>query len=595
MGHHEIFPILNAPSGRFSAIHLQRTVSRSTNLPVASAISTHSVQASPRISHDPSARGIGGRGHGDGNEGGPRPDFGEVLRGQAGVVSQPGIGVAKPGSVPGSGQVTEKASGKSAEKGLGQTNGAEKAPVANQVQIKEAMKAKAAAGQMDSPSAQLQALSKSGTQAADGGDVQAVPLNAAESKALEKLEKGDNAKLSLPGADAGDGKAVKGKSGKDGKSDEVDKADKIIAAQTSAEKPLQVPVQAASLAAAAAAPISVPLRPTSQKSAEVERVVSSRASNATAPAAKSASGQQVQKSAKGTAETTGKIQGDVKGAGLPMPDVSPAPEGAQPATDLTGDADSAEVPDEKGAGKQDATASASKLGSEVVPQAKHLNSLVPAAVHSAQVAQAVVGGPGETAAHISTLPQNFAGISSPVVGALHGTVVSGVSPYDRIDQGAAPVVLHAGAQQVAVGVHDPSLGWVEIKTQSAAGHVDATLVASSGQTHDALAAQLPAISQFLEQRDVRVGTLVVNHQSAGAGNGTNHFGSGSGGGANAQHAGPGYSGNGGNGGNSGNSGGERRGSQYNAPVPARHSVPVTGAGGESSATARPLSYISVRA
>jgi hypothetical protein len=129
---------------------------------------------------------------------------------------------------------------------------------------------------------------------------------------------------------------------------------------------------------------------------------------------------------------------------------------------------------------------------------------------------------------------------------------------------------------------------VEIKTQNAAGLVDATLVASSGQTRDALAAQLPAISQFLEQRDVRVGTLVVNHQSAGSG--TNHFGNGSG-----QHTGPGYGGNGGSGGNGANSGGERRAPQYSAPVPARHSVLVKVAGGESSSTARPLSYISVRA
>ena len=270
-----------------------------------------------------------------------------------------------------------------------------------------------------------------------------------------------------------------------------------------------------------------------------------------------------------------------------MPDASPLPDGAG---DLTGDADSAEIPEMKRAGKQDPAASAAKVGSGVVPQAKH--SPVPPAFHS-QVAQTLVAGSGEIAARISASPQNFAPVSIPAAGAVHGASIGAASPYDRIDQGTAPAVLHAGAQQVAVGVHDPSLGWVEIKTQSAAGHVDATLVASSGQTRDALAAQLPAISQFLEQRDVRVGSLVVNHQSAGSG--ANHFGNGSGGGTGTHHAGQGYGGNGASGGNGGNNGSQRHAPRYNAPAPARHAVPVTGPGGESSSTARPLSYISVRA
>jgi flagellar hook-length control protein FliK len=332
--------------------------------------------------------------------------------------------------------------------------------------------------------------------------------------------------------------------------------------------------------------VSAPVLPALPEKSKVGSVVPTR--SATALAAKSVAGKQAQQTAKAAAG--GKIQGSAEGVGLPMPDASPTSEGAQAAPgDLTGDADSEKFPDIKSAGKPDAAAMAAKAGNGIAPQTKHLNSPVPTVVHPSQIAPAAVGGTGETAVHISALPQGLAGVSSPAVGALQGAGVAAASPYDRIDQGTAPVVLHAGAQQVAVGVHDPSLGWVEIKTQSAAGHVDATLVASSGQTRDALAAQLPAISQFLEQRDVRVGTLVVNHQSAGSG--ANHFGNGSG----AQNAGQGYGGNAGSGGNSGNSGGERRGPQYSAPVPAPHSVPVTGIGGESSAPARPLSYISVRA
>lgn len=88
------------------------------------------------------------------------------------------------------------------------------------------------------------------------------------------------------------------------------------------------------------------------------------------------------------------------------------------------------------------------------------------------------------------------------------------SPYDKIDQGVAPVLLHSGAQHVAVGIHDPDLGWVEIKTQSAVGHVDATLVTASGATHASLAARLPAIADYMTGRDVRVGTLAVHHEAA---------------------------------------------------------------------------------
>ena len=83
---------------------------------------------------------------------------------------------------------------------------------------------------------------------------------------------------------------------------------------------------------------------------------------------------------------------------------------------------------------------------------------------------------------------------------------------------------------MSVGVHDPNLGWVEIQTQNSGGHVDAMLVASSGQTHDSLAAQLPALAQFLEQRDVRVGTLAVQHPTQTASAGSGHGGGASSGG-----------------------------------------------------------------
>lgn len=151
---------------------------------------------------------------------------------------------------------------------------------------------------------------------------------------------------------------------------------------------------------------------------------------------------------------------------------------------------------------------------------------------------------------------------------------------------------------MSVGVHDPNLGWVEIQTQNSGGHVDAMLVASSGQTHDSLAAQLPALAQFLEQRDVRVGTLAVQHPAQ-----TPTAGGGQGGGANsggAMGSGTGYAGNGGGARhpNSANADGRStpRSSGIRTARPGGIAGPAAGtsSGGEASPY-RPLSYISVRA
>jgi len=153
---------------------------------------------------------------------------------------------------------------------------------------------------------------------------------------------------------------------------------------------------------------------------------------------------------------------------------------------------------------------------------------------------------------------------------------------------------------MSVGVHDPNLGWVEIQTQNSGGHVDAMLVASSGQTHDSLAAQLPALAQFLEQRDVRVGTLAVQHPAQAP-----MAGSGQGGGASSgggMGSGTGYSGDSGAGARhsgSANAGGGREAPQSSGARTARPGgIPGTASGQGSGGEAlpyRPLSYISVRA
>lgn len=193
------------------------------------------------------------------------------------------------------------------------------------------------------------------------------------------------------------------------------------------------------------------------------------------------------------------------------------------------------------------------------------SSVLPAQVHSSDPSAAALSHPIYPGASAGT----------PIIPA-----ASSPNLYDRIDQGTAPALLHSGVQHVTVGIRDPELGWVEIKTQNLTGHVDATLVTASGQTHATLAAQLPAISDFLQQRDVRLGNLAVHHQSPGMNAGS------------GQSAGAGYGPGAQNSGNPGSG-------QKQAEDVAGHynglSRGLTNAAGQDATAFQPISYISVRA
>jgi len=109
------------------------------------------------------------------------------------------------------------------------------------------------------------------------------------------------------------------------------------------------------------------------------------------------------------------------------------------------------------------------------------------------------------------------------------SAASDESLFQRLDSGETPVtLLHSSAHQIAVGVHDPSLGWVEVQTQSAAGHISATLSAASTDAHANLTAQMPAMTQYLADRNVSLHSLNVDTQGSAPGGGQpQHSGSGS--------------------------------------------------------------------
>lgn len=106
-----------------------------------------------------------------------------------------------------------------------------------------------------------------------------------------------------------------------------------------------------------------------------------------------------------------------------------------------------------------------------------------------------------------------------------------VNAFQRLDTDKTPAtLLHSSPHQIAVGVHDPSLGWLEVQTRSSAGQISATLTTASAEAHASLAAQGPAIAQFLADRNVSLHSVSVHTQadtqSSGSGGGQPQSGSG---------------------------------------------------------------------
>jgi hypothetical protein len=93
--------------------------------------------------------------------------------------------------------------------------------------------------------------------------------------------------------------------------------------------------------------------------------------------------------------------------------------------------------------------------------------------------------------------------------------------FDRMDEAPAPQIIESTPQRLAVGVHDAGLGWVEIRTNSAAGQVSATVASSSAETHSAISAQLPTMHEYLASEHVHIDTLASERFSPSSGGGEN--------------------------------------------------------------------------
>jgi hypothetical protein len=90
---------------------------------------------------------------------------------------------------------------------------------------------------------------------------------------------------------------------------------------------------------------------------------------------------------------------------------------------------------------------------------------------------------------------------------------------ERMDAAAPPRVLESSPQNLAVGIRDAGLGWIEIRTHSIAGQVSATLATGTHEAHAAIAAELPAIRDTLMNQHVALHSLSAERFPASSGGG----------------------------------------------------------------------------
>ncbi len=106
-------------------------------------------------------------------------------------------------------------------------------------------------------------------------------------------------------------------------------------------------------------------------------------------------------------------------------------------------------------------------------------------------------------------------------------------PFAALDSGATPGVAAAntaadsaawtrtGAHSVEAGFEDPSLGWVGVRADLAAGQVHATVVPGSAEAAQALGGQLAGLHAYLNDQRTPVGSLALAAPEGGASAGGN--------------------------------------------------------------------------
>lgn len=99
--------------------------------------------------------------------------------------------------------------------------------------------------------------------------------------------------------------------------------------------------------------------------------------------------------------------------------------------------------------------------------------------------------------------------------AARATTSDAFTALDSAGAGERGVLLHAAPHQVAVGVSDPSLGWVEVRAERISGQITAALSTNSSASHAALTSVLPTMATYLQDHQAGVQQLHVETSLAG--------------------------------------------------------------------------------
>ncbi len=100
---------------------------------------------------------------------------------------------------------------------------------------------------------------------------------------------------------------------------------------------------------------------------------------------------------------------------------------------------------------------------------------------------------------------------------------SAADAFTALDSAAAGergVLLHAAPHQVAVGVSDPSLGWLEVRAERVSGQIAAALTTNSTASHAALTSVLPTMATYLQEHHAGVQQVHVESSLTGGQAGT---------------------------------------------------------------------------
>lgn len=95
------------------------------------------------------------------------------------------------------------------------------------------------------------------------------------------------------------------------------------------------------------------------------------------------------------------------------------------------------------------------------------------------------------------------------------TTADAFTALDSAASGERGVLLHAAPHLVAVGVSDPSLGWVEVRAERVSGQIAAALTTTTAASHAALTSVLPTMTTYLQDHHAGIQQVHVESSLAG--------------------------------------------------------------------------------